>query len=87
MPHKVTLKPSAFRDLEKLPLATRRRLGRKIDSLSQNPRPRGAEKIRGSEGALRLRVGTYRILYEVQDRARRVLVFRVAHRRQIYRGL
>ena len=63
----------------------RRRIEPKIDALAENPRPHGARKIEGQETAFRLRVGDYRIVYEVHDRALIVMVMIVGHRREVYR--
>jgi mRNA interferase RelE/StbE len=57
----------------------------KAEQLGGDPRPRGARKLEGGAGELRVRVGDYRIVYEVDDEALRVLVLRVAHRREVYR--
>jgi len=68
-----------------LPEEMRRRIEPKIDALAENPRPHGARKIEGQETAFRLRVGDYRIVYEVHDRALIVMVMIVGHRREVYR--
>ena len=67
------------------PEDVRRRIQPKIDELGENPRPHGARKIEGEETAYRVRVGDYRIVYEVQDRALTVVVMNVGHRREVYR--
>ena len=68
-----------------LPEDMRRRIEPKIDALAENPRPHGERKIEGQETAFRLRVGDYRIVYEVHDRALIVMVMIVGHRREVYR--
>jgi mRNA interferase RelE/StbE len=75
----------AEKDFRALPPAIRRRLVPKIDGLKQNPRPRGVKSLEGPGGILRLRVGDYRILYQVQDTRLVVLLVRIGHRRKIYR--
>jgi mRNA interferase RelE/StbE len=57
---------------------------RRIEALAVNPRPRGAEKLVGIEG-WRIRIGKWRVLYQVSDRDRTVTVYRVKHRREAYR--
>lgn len=52
-------------------------------SLKEHPRPTGVKKLRGRDG-YRLRVGDYRILYVVNDEEKRVEVFSIAHRREVY---
>ena len=66
-----------------LPEDMRWRIEPKIDALAENPRPHGARKIEGQETAFRLRVGDYRIVYEVHDRALIVMVMIVGHRREV----
>ena len=55
------------------------------DALAADPRPPGAKALVGIVGVLRIRVGAYRVLYEVQDDHLVVLVIDVGHRREIYR--
>ena len=64
----------------------RKRLAPVIDRLADEPRPRGVAKLKGAEESYRLRVGGYRILYELYDDRLAVLVIRVGHRREVYRG-
>jgi len=63
----------------------RRRIEPKVEALAENPRPHGARKIEGEETAYRVRVGDYRIVYEVHDRALIVVVMNIGHRREVYR--
>ncbi len=81
----VEFRPSALRDLKALSGEVLQRVARKIDALAENPRPQGVEKLSGSESAYRLRVGDYRILYEIRDRLLLVAVIRIRHRREVYR--
>ena len=73
----------AVKDIAALPKAYARLVVEHIEGLKDNPRPPGAKKLRG--GDYRLRVGVYRILYEVNDRERLIIVYRVKHRREAYR--
>jgi mRNA interferase RelE/StbE len=77
---------AALRDLQALPREMFRRVDARILALADNPRPRGVERIRGTRGALRLRVGDYRILYSVDDAQQVVTIGRIGHRRDVYRG-
>ena len=86
MHYRIELKPSAARQLEKLPKAVQIKIGPRIDALSENPRPHGVEKLAGAEDYFRIRVGDYRVIYQVQDRWLLILVVRLGHRREIYRG-
>ena len=85
--YEIELKPAALRDLKRLPEQIRRRIAIRIASLTDNPRPRGAEKLAGVEETYRLRVGDYRILYQIRERILLVLVVRVRHRREAYRKM
>ncbi|OGW34434.1 MAG: hypothetical protein A2X58_14420 [Nitrospirae bacterium GWC2_56_14] len=56
----------------------------KIKTLAEQPRQHKTEKLKGGEG-YRLRVGNYRILYNIDDHAKTVTIHRVQHRKQVYR--
>lgn len=86
MPYAIEFRPSARRDLKDLPREILQRISRKIDSLADNPRPPGVEKLSGSEDSYRVRVGDYRILYEIRDKVLLVVVVRIRHRREAYRN-
>ena len=55
-----------------------------IQALAENPRPPGCKKLAGSKHDWRIRVGEYRVLYEIDDKAKVVRVMRVRHRRDVY---
>jgi mRNA interferase RelE/StbE len=78
---------AARRDLQALPRDILRRIEARLQELAETPRPRGVERVRGTPGGLRVRVGAYRILYTVDDTAQVVTIGRVRHRRDVYRGL
>ena len=81
----VVFRPAALRQLEDLPRAAQRRILARIESLGGSPRPRGCVKLRGSENTYRIRVGVYRVVYDVEDERLVVLIIRVRHRRDAYR--
>ena len=56
-----------------------------IQSLATQPRGAGCERLAGSEGRLRVRVGDFRVVYAVDDKARSVDVVKIGHRREVYR--
>ena len=85
MAYRVEVKPQAEKALARIPNPHRRRIARAIDALARKPRPAGCVKLTGADNAYRIRVGDYRILYEIVDRVLIVYVIRIGHRREIYR--
>ena len=85
--YKVTLKPSVDKDLRALPKSVVARVMRVIESLSQEPLPRPTMKLEGSTALFRIRVGDYRIIYEINRNERQVVIHYVRHRREVYRKL
>jgi mRNA interferase RelE/StbE len=85
--YEVVLKPSVHKDLRLLPKAVVVRVVARIEALEQNPQPRGAIKLTGAERLFRIRVGNYRIVYELNSEARLVTILYVRHRREAYRAL
>ncbi|HEY4330486.1 MAG TPA: type II toxin-antitoxin system RelE/ParE family toxin [Phycisphaerae bacterium] len=83
--YKIEISSQAERDMNRLPTALFDRITPEIQALSQTPRPPGCVKLSGSKSDYRIRVGDYRVLYEIADRIRIVRVIRVRHRREIYR--
>ena len=80
----VEIKPSARKELDALPNHVLSRVVRKIQSLSNNPRPAGCKKLRGYKDLWRIRVGDWRVVYIIDDAVRVVSVTRIAHRREVY---
>lgn len=87
MAYRIEVKPQAEKALARIPNPHRRRVAKAIDSLARVPRPSGCVKLAGADDAYRLRVGDYRIVYQIVDRVLVVYVIRVAHRKDVYRGL
>ena len=85
MAHTVEFSPGAEREFHKLARHIQLRLRPRIDALADDPHPAGAKKLKSGEKLGRIRVGDYRIVYEVRDQVRVVLVVRIAHRREAYR--
>ena len=82
--YRLQIKPSAAKELEGLPMKDRRRVVARMQGLSDQPRPPGCEKLTGHD-LFRVRQGKYRILYEVQDHDLTVIIFKIGHRRDVYR--
>ena len=85
MSYTVQLAPAAKRQLRKLDRSIQERVVRRLDKLEKDPRPPGVEKMEGDESTYRIRLGEYRIVYEIRDKVLVVLVLKVGHRREIYR--
>ena len=83
--YRVYLESAAERDLEQLPRDEFSRIIAKIRALADDPRPPGCRKIVGSRSDWRIRVGRYRVIYEIADAEQQVNIMRVRHRRQAYR--
>ena len=83
--YRVLLERAAEKDLRKLPPNIHDRIIAAIRGLAANPRPPGCRKLVGSKNDWRIRVGDYRVLYEIADAIRVVRVNRVRHRRDAYR--
>jgi mRNA interferase RelE/StbE len=84
--HEIVLSAPAERDLKRLPAPIFHRVIAAIRALAQSPRPLGCRKLQGSgHDDYRIRVGDYRVLYEIDDTARLVRIMRVRHRREAYR--
>lgn len=84
MSYQVVLKRAAEKDLEAIRGSLFSRIKHKLLSLEQDPRPFGVQKLHDQD-AYRIRVSDYRILYLIDDAAKRVDVLSVAHRREAYR--
>jgi mRNA interferase RelE/StbE len=86
MPYRIELTKSAVKELERLPSKTHDKVIEHLVQLEQNPRLFGAEKLTGIE-AYKLRVGSYRIVYEIDDATEIVRVVMVDDRKQVYQRL
>ena len=65
--------------------ADRTRIVARIMVLATNPRPRGSEKLAGYEDRYRIRQGNYRVVYLIDDAASAVTIYKIGHRREVYR--
>ena len=85
MAYEIVYAPSAAKALRKLNRQVARRLLEAISKLAEEPRLAGGVQLVGGEGELRIRVGDYRVVYDVIDEEVVVLILRLGHRREIYR--
>jgi mRNA interferase RelE/StbE len=83
--YRVLLERAAEKDLSRLSSEIHDRIIAAIQALANNPRPSGCRKLAGSKHDWRIRVGDYRVVYEIADAIRVVRVNRVRHRREVYR--
>ena len=85
--YNISFKPSVEKDLRPLPKSAVARVIEQIESLKTDPFPRQAIKLSGAERLYRIRVGNYRIVYEVDIRIKQVMIHYVRHRREAHRSL
>jgi mRNA interferase RelE/StbE len=84
--YRVLIKPSAAKELEAVgQRKSRERLVERIRSLGAQPRPQGCEKLSGSTELYRVRIGSYRIVYAIDDDSSEVHVVKVGHRKDVHR--
>ena len=81
---RVILPKSVQKELDRLPDDVVRRILTRLAQLETDQRPTDVKKLKGRE-AWRIRVGDYRVIYEIQDRQLQILVITIGHRREIYR--
>ena len=85
--YRVLIKSSAAKELEATGTkADRQRIVQRIHALAEDCRPQGSEKLTGYTDRYRVRQGNYRIVYLIDDGRREVTIFKIGHRRDVYRG-
>jgi mRNA interferase RelE/StbE len=82
---RVLLEDAAEKELSRLSSEIHDRVIAAIQALRRSPRPPGCRKLAGSKNDWRIRVGDYRVVYEIADDIRIVRINRVRHRREVYR--
>ncbi len=83
--YKVELTRSAEKDLRRIDRRYIPNIYSAIEGLQSDSRPNGSTKLSGSDHTYRLRVGVYRVVYEVTDSKLVILVIRIAHRKDVYK--
>lgn len=82
--YSIVFRQSVAKDFRQIPKKDVQRILKRIDSLSEDPRPAGVDKLSGDE-KYRIRQGNYRILYTIEDEIITVTIVKVGHRRDVYR--
>lgn len=85
--YEVEITKRASKEIRKLHNPTLRRILEAIEGLREDPRPNGSRKLVGADELWRIRVGNYRIVYEIEDEIKIVTITRVAHRKDVYDDL
>jgi mRNA interferase RelE/StbE len=85
MNYSVEFTVAAQKEILRIPKRSAQRIAEAIDALADNPRPPGCKKLVGEENTYRIRVGDYRVVYEIEDERVTVWVIRVRHRKDAYK--
>ncbi len=87
MTYTVEIRPAAARQIKKLTRIVQEQVFQQLEELELEPRPLGVTKLSAKNNLYRVKVGEYRIVYEIRDAVLLILVVAVGHRREIYRDL
>jgi mRNA interferase RelE/StbE len=82
---RIEWKASAYKELRKLEKSVLPRIHEAVQLLATNPYPQGCRKLQGCESVYRIRVGDYRVIYEVVEQRLVIEIVRVRHRKDVYR--
>ncbi len=82
--YEVLLHRSAIKDLQVIPQNYQRLITQHIDGLANGPHPPDSKKLKG-EASYSIRVGVYRILYEIDEEKKVITIYRIKHRKEVYR--
>ncbi len=85
--YNIDFKPSVHKDFRRLPKPVVERVMKRIGKLKDEPFPYGVDKLEGADRLYRIRVGDYRIVYEVDTQAHNIVILYVRHRREVYRTI
>jgi mRNA interferase RelE/StbE len=83
--YRIEFAPSAAKAYQSLPADVQKRLRPRIDALATEPRPPGVKMLKGETQRYRIRVGEYRVVYEIRNRVLIVIVLAIGHRKDVYR--
>jgi mRNA interferase RelE/StbE len=85
--YRIEVKRSAAKVLRKMPKADQKRIAEKIDSLAENPPDPDTTKMKGNNPFHKIRVGDYRIIYEIQEKIFVILIVKIGHRKDVYKRM
>lgn len=85
MTYTIIIPKAVQKQLDALPDDVYDRIAAKVQQLAENPRPDGVVKLKGSENEYRIRIGDYRVRYEIEDEELRILLLQCQHRKEVYR--
>lgn len=83
--YKLEIKAAARKDLARLQPSIATRIAEAIENLADEPHPAGSRNLKGFEYRYRIRVGDYRVIYEIRNSILTVFIIRIGHRKDIYR--
>jgi len=83
--YRIEFTRSAEKDLRNIDKAKIAAIYREIEQLKSSPRPQGVKKLTGAQRTYRIRIGDYRVVYEIEDEVLLILVIRIAHRKDVCR--
>jgi len=83
--YEIYIERSAEKDLRKLSEQYFDKIIAKIKALTKEPRPYGSKKITNSENFWRIRIGTFRVIYEIDDAELKIKIYKVRHRKDVYK--
>jgi mRNA interferase RelE/StbE len=83
--YEILIERTAERDLKRLSIENFHLVIPHIKALAKDPRPRGSRKLFGAKRDWRIRVGDYRVIYEISDQTKEIRVMKIRHRREVYR--
>ena len=82
--YNILFQPAAEKELNAIPAKFAEQIINKINLLTHNPRPMGIKKLK-NDTSYRIRVGVYRVIYEIDDKNKIVTVYKIRHRKDVYR--
>ena len=86
MTYQIIITKSIQKQLDNLPNNLKERVYEKIGQLADEPRPNGVVKLKGYENEYRIRIGDYRVRYEILDKDETILLLQCKHRREVYKN-